>query len=82
MNTTWTLAAACRQYDPELWFSDNAEDQAAAKSVCARCPVMQNCGDDALATDDTTAYGIRAGLTGRQRTEARRSRLRERLAAA
>lgn len=82
MNTNWALAAACRRHDPELWFSDNAEDQAAAIAICTGCPARWDCLNDAIRTDDTTAYGIRAGLTGKQRTEARRKRLRTQLAAA
>lgn len=82
MSSNWTLAAACRGLNTEVWFSDNAEEQLAAKSVCARCPVAWDCLNDAIATDDTTAYGIRAGLTGRQRSEARRDRLRQRMTAA
>lgn len=82
MNRDWALDASCRQYDPELWFSDDPEHQAAAKTVCARCPARRSCQDDANRTDDTTAYGIRAGLTGKERTNARRRRLREQLAAA
>lgn len=76
MNSDWTLAASCRQFDPELWFSDDPDDQKAAKRVCSGCAVAWLCMDDALRTDDSTAYGIRAGLTGKQRTQMRRERER------
>lgn len=41
----WRLEAACRGRDTSLWFSRNVRDQAAAKAVCARCPVVAECGD-------------------------------------
>jgi WhiB family redox-sensing transcriptional regulator len=67
MNDDWREQAVCRGVDPELWFSDDKEDQQAAKNICHRCPVVWQCLDDALATDENTAYGIRAGLAARER---------------
>lgn len=79
---SWQQKAACRGHDPELWFSEDPGEIWTAKAICARCPVHGECGDDAEATDQSVAYGIRAGLTGRQRSEARRDRLRQRMTAA
>lgn len=70
----WRQYAACHGHDPEMWFSEDPADIWEAKAICAACPVREFCGADAFNTDQSIAYGIRAGLTGRQRTEARRGR--------
>lgn len=72
MNRDWTLAAACRGMNVEIFFADSRADIAAARAICARCPVRNDCADDALNTDGTYAYGVRAGLTGKQRDAMRR----------
>ena len=44
--------AACRSASSELtalFFSEDFEDLARAKSICARCPVARDCLADALA---------------------------------
>ncbi len=70
----WRAQAACRAdgIDPDVMFPDsNAADIEDARQICAPCPVRAECLADAMATEgDRTArnrYGIRAGLTGRQR---------------
>ena len=51
--TNWRSAAACRSADPDLFFpiaaTGPAERQIArAKTICARCPVRQECLEFAL----------------------------------
>ena len=72
----WRDGAVCRETDPELFFPTatgghayNAQ-VAAAKAVCAACPVRAECLTFAL---DALAVGIAGGLT-----EAERRRLRRR----
>ena len=74
-NRDWRSQAACLGVDPELFFPV-AEDGpvhdaqvAAAKAVCAKCPVVATCLADALAriTD-----GIAGGLTEGERRALRR----------
>lgn len=36
----WRHQAACRDHDPELWFSGKPYEQAAALAVCRQCPVV------------------------------------------
>jgi hypothetical protein len=36
---TWVLAGACREEDPELWFSADPVGLERAQAICARCPV-------------------------------------------
>jgi WhiB family redox-sensing transcriptional regulator len=69
--THWLSEAVCREVDPELFFGDTFHDVALARQVCARCPVIEECLEDAFATDDTYATGVRGGLTGKQRTAMR-----------
>lgn len=61
----WTEEAACATVLPDLFFSTAAESIAAAKDVCASCPVATKCLDDVLANPDE--WGIRAGLTPTER---------------
>lgn len=39
----WRHQAACRDHDPELWFSGNPHEQAAALAACRQCPVIDEC---------------------------------------
>ena len=38
----------CRVNDPELFFSEQLDDIAAAKAFCLECPVREDCLDAAL----------------------------------
>lgn len=68
----WRDRAACRGVDPELFFPTAEsgptydEQVAAAKWVCARCPVREHCLGEALAR---IPYGIAGGLTEHERRE-------------
>lgn len=46
----WSVAAACRtvQNASELFFSDEFADIRAAKLICAECPVMAQCLEEAF----------------------------------
>ncbi len=66
----WRTRAACLDVDPELFFPAaevgpvHDAQVAAAKSVCARCPVRAECLAEAL---DRIPYGIAGGLTEDER---------------
>jgi WhiB family redox-sensing transcriptional regulator len=69
---TWQDDAVCHptEYnpvDPETFFPepDETDKIAAAKALCAQCPVRQNCLDAALEGSDT--HGIRGGMTKEER---------------
>lgn len=69
---------ACREQDPELFFPAGHEgpsvlQAAAAKQVCASCPLRRQCLEYALAGGVTTDYGIWGGTTEDERRELRRS---------
>jgi WhiB family transcriptional regulator, redox-sensing transcriptional regulator len=60
----WVSQALCRTTDPdELFVRGAAQRQAAV--ICRHCPVMQECGADAL--DNKVEFGVWGGLTERQR---------------
>ena len=63
----WRDEALCAQTDPELWFPDLGP-AAAAKAICARCPVRVACLDWALAHETPgSTFGVVGGLTAEQR---------------
>jgi WhiB family redox-sensing transcriptional regulator len=75
----WRSAGACLHADPDLFFPISlteraAEQIAAAKAICARCPVRRECLEYAEAHDPM--YGIWGGttVTDRQRTRRRQQR--------
>jgi WhiB family transcriptional regulator, redox-sensing transcriptional regulator len=60
----WVSKALCRTIDPdELFVQGEAQRRAAV--ICRRCPVMQECGADAL--DNKVEFGVWGGMTERQR---------------
>ena len=71
----WRSVAGCLGVDPELFFpvaeTGPAHDAqvAAAKAVCARCPVVAECLAEALAR---IPYGVAGGLTEDERRALRR----------
>ncbi|MEX2549458.1 MAG: WhiB family transcriptional regulator [Nitriliruptoraceae bacterium] len=71
---TWQNDAACRDADPELFFSANEDDRAVALDMCAGCPVRTECLDHALETRE--AYGIWGGTDEQERKRLLRRRRR------
>lgn len=75
----WQLRGACRRADPELFFHpdrERGEDRrlriAAAKSICAQCPVVQACREHALLSPER--QGVWGGLSESELADRRRSR--------
>jgi WhiB family redox-sensing transcriptional regulator len=63
----WQLEGACRALPPEMFFHPEGERgprrrnrEAAAKAICATCPVIAECRAHALAIREP--YGIWGGL--------------------
>lgn len=63
--TPWRLRAACRDTNPDLFFSDDVTIQARAKQVCAGCPVAADCLAAALEAGEE--FGVQGGYTARER---------------
>jgi len=77
----WRDEAACRDEDAELFFPIGTtgvalEQVAAAKRICARCPVQEDCLEFALASNQEA--GIWGGLTEDERRTLKRARQRRR----
>jgi hypothetical protein len=71
----WMNDAACRGFDPEMWFRDSkntSRELATVRAICAACPVRKLCLSTAMAGD---FYGIWGGSTRDERIAAQRSRL-------
>jgi WhiB family redox-sensing transcriptional regulator len=68
----WQFEGACRDVDPELFFSPESERgprrrarERSAKSYCARCPVVEECLRHARTVKEP--YGVWGGLTTGER---------------
>lgn len=77
----WRDAGACRDEDPELFFPLGTEGRWAiqieqAKAVCARCPVLDACGQWALDNPRLVPNGVFGGLTDAERRNLRRRETR------
>jgi hypothetical protein len=71
--------ASCRQH-PELeWFPHAGQylEAAAARAVCASCPVAEPCLEDALALSAARDHGIAGGTGRRDRIRIRAERRRQ-----
>ena len=60
----WVSKALCRAADPDELFVRGAAQRKAAV-ICRHCPVMLECGADAL--DNRVEFGVWGGMTERQR---------------
>jgi WhiB family redox-sensing transcriptional regulator len=68
----WQLRGSCRRADTDLFFHPEGERgpsrsnrEAAAKAICAGCPVLRQCRDAALAAQEP--YGVWGGLSEHER---------------
>jgi WhiB family redox-sensing transcriptional regulator len=61
----------CAQTDPDAFFPEKGGSTAAAKKICAECPVLADCREFALGTP--SLYGLWGGLTDVERRRIRRA---------
>ena len=68
----WQLLGSCRGADSDLFFHPEGERgptrsnrEAAAKAICAGCPVLTACREAALAAREP--YGVWGGLSEHER---------------
>lgn len=65
----WSAYGTCTQMNGDLWFPEPGADASLAKELCAECPVLTQCREYALRSEDE--YGVMGGLTARQRRDMR-----------
>lgn len=58
------MIAACREHDPELWFSTDYAEQQQARDICVSCPMVQACAQAALERPDTVGVWASVPLSG------------------
>lgn len=65
----WRERGKCREHDPNLFFPEtgDAATAAAARAVCAECPVRRECLEYALTFSAAWLPGIWGGLSERER---------------
>lgn len=70
----WLDLAECRGAPADLFFPERGDNAGvdAAKAICARCPVITECLDDAI--ESRELFGIRGGKSGKERREIARQR--------
>jgi WhiB family redox-sensing transcriptional regulator len=69
---TWQREAACRGADPQLFFSRDGSTLTKAKSICARCPVVEECEE--FSKGHALLKGVWAGKSERARARERANR--------
>jgi hypothetical protein len=66
----WQAAALCAEVGPEIFFAPDDPDDAllyssaAARAICAHCPVRADCLEDAMDREGSAARHQRAGIWG------------------
>lgn len=70
----WTRQANCIGYPIEVFFPRGNRTPEYAMQACSACPVRQQCLDEAMREEKRSyaTYGIRGGLTARQRDQLRK----------
>ena len=68
----WAVFAACRDADPDVFFSTNRRDEERAVAICSTCPVSEDCLEHALSARER--FGVWGGLTEKERRKAARHR--------
>ena len=71
---SWHQAAACRDSEPDLFFSTAEADRDEAMRLCGSCPVRMECLEHALETRES--YGIWGGTDEQERKRLLRRRRR------
>jgi WhiB family transcriptional regulator, redox-sensing transcriptional regulator len=63
----WRSAAACAGLGPALFYDPNSRAVAAAKRICATCPVSFDCAEHARTANET--FGVWGGQTETDRAQ-------------
>jgi WhiB family transcriptional regulator, redox-sensing transcriptional regulator len=80
MDLSWRQRAACRGLSTDIFYPVSDDDADIAKSICAVCPVAEECLEFALA--EREREGIWGGATERERRRIVRQRRKSAASAA
>lgn len=61
----WAVFAACKNEMSLTFFPQNRQEERAALKICSLCPVVDDCLDHAISTDER--FGVWGGTTERER---------------
>lgn len=65
--TRWRERAVCQGIDPALFYDLNPDTVATAKTVCAGCPVRDECAAHAITAGEE--FGVWGGLAAEERPQ-------------
>jgi len=65
MSRAWQREAACSPADAHLFAAEDPRNTVAAKQICARCSVVEQCRD--FAVDEEMTTGVWGGLSPGER---------------
>lgn len=68
----WAVFAACREEQSMRFFPENRDEEREALKVCSTCPVVEDCLDHAIESNER--FGIWGGTTERERRKIARLR--------
>jgi WhiB family transcriptional regulator, redox-sensing transcriptional regulator len=66
----WAVYAACKDETSMKFFPQNRKEEREALAICSICPVVDDCLDHALETNER--FGVWGGTTERQRKKMQR----------
>lgn len=69
---SWWDFANCLGADYDTFFPERGASAKKAKAICGKCLVRMECLDDAVTRGEK--FGIRGGMTERERRDVRRSK--------
>lgn len=72
---SWVLRAACRDTDPEIFYSGQEQDTRAALALCRSCEVRATCFE--VSVHHGEHFGVWGGVPESQRRRLIRRRLRD-----
>jgi WhiB family redox-sensing transcriptional regulator len=61
----WAVFAACKEEQSMKFFPQNRQEEKEALGICAICPVVEDCLEHAIETNER--FGVWGGTTERQR---------------
>ena len=73
----WQSEARCAGADPDVFFPERGGSSKAARAVCSKCNVREQCLEYAL--NNKEQFGIWGGTSERERRRLRRDRARRHL---